>query len=171
MSPALVLNATFEPIAVVTSRRAVLLVVADKADIVEAGDDEWRSARGSIQVPRVVRLRRYVRIPYRTTIPLTSRNLMARDGHVCAYCPKRATTIDHVHPRSRGGLHRWENVVAACMACNQAKGDRTLKELGWKLQRRPHAPTGRAWLTIGIADRDPSWEPYLTGAGPAVAGV
>jgi 5-methylcytosine-specific restriction endonuclease McrA len=171
MSPALVLNATFEPIAVVASRRAILLVLADKADIVEAGDDEWRSATAAIRVPLVVKLRRYVRIPYRTTIPLTGRNLMARDGHVCAYCPKRASTIDHVHPRSRGGQHRWENVVAACAGCNQKKGDRTLKELGWKLTRRPFAPTGRAWLMIGVADRDPSWEPYLTGAGLAPAGV
>lgn len=171
MGPALVLNATYEPIAVVPTRRAIILVLTDKADIVEAGDDEWRSAATAVPVPVVVRLRRYVRIPYRARVPLTRTNLLARDNHRCAYCPARATTIDHVVPRSKGGLHRWENVVAACERCNGRKGDKTLAQLGWRLPFTPKAPHGRAWLVIGYTDRVPAWEPYLAGASLAAAGT
>lgn len=171
MGPALVLNATFEPLAVVPTRRAILLVLADKADIVEAGDDEWRSAATSIRVPVVVKLRRYVRVPYQARAPLTNRAVLARDNHRCVYCSKKASTVDHVHPRSKGGRHVWENVVAACQRCNSVKDNKTLAQLGWGLTFKPFAPTGRAWLVMGIAARDPSWEPYLAGTDLAVAGV
>jgi 5-methylcytosine-specific restriction endonuclease McrA len=160
MSRALVLNATFEPLAVVELRRAVVLVLSDKAEVLEH-DGVWHSASASVAVPAVIRLRRYVRVPYRARAPLTRNGLMARDGGRCQYCDARATTVDHVMPRSRGGRHRWENVVAACRRCNSRKADRTLAELGWDLPRRPHAPTGRAWLVMGVAAVDPRWEPYL----------
>lgn len=161
MAPALVLNATYEPIAVVSIKRAIVLVLAEKAEIVAAGDDEWRSATAAVPVPVVVRLRQFVKIPYRSRIPLTRQNLMVRDGHTCAYCGKRATTIDHVVPRSKGGPHRWENVVAACERCNGKKGDRTLAQLRWTLPFTPTAPHGRTWLVLGKAERAPEWEPYL----------
>lgn len=170
MAPALVLNATFEPIAVVSTKRAIVLVLTDKAEIIEAGDDEWRSATTTVQVPVVVRLRRYVKIPYRARVPLTRRNLLARDRHRCAYCPSTATTIDHVVPRAKGGPHRWENVVAACQRCNGVKADRTLAELGWQLPFTPKSPHGTAWLVIGISHRVPEWEPYLSTV-PAFAGA
>lgn len=170
MAPALVLNATFEPIAVVSTKRAIVLVLADKAEIVEASDDEWRSAAAAIKVPAVIRLRRYVRVPYRTRVPLSRQALMRRDGHVCAYCGKRASTIDHVVPRSKGGPHTWENVVAACARCNSQKADKTLAQLGWTLPFTPKAPHGTGWLVLGVADRDPSWEPYLD-AQSALAGA
>jgi 5-methylcytosine-specific restriction endonuclease McrA len=160
MSRALVLNATLEPLAVVPLRRAVVLVLADKADIVEQAG-VWHSASASVAVPAVIRLRHYVRVPYRARAPLTRSGLMSRDGRRCQYCGERATTVDHVMPRSRGGRHRWENVVAACGRCNTRKADRTLAELGWELPRRPFAPTGRAWLVLGVATVDPRWEPYL----------
>jgi 5-methylcytosine-specific restriction endonuclease McrA len=161
MSRALILNATFEPLAVVPLRRAVVLVLSDKADVVELSGGEWHSATAAVAVPAVIRLRRYVRVPYRARAPLTRNGLMARDGGRCQYCAERATTVDHVMPRSRGGRHRWENVVAACGRCNTRKADRTLAELGWSLPRRPTAPTGRAWLVLGVATVDPRWEPYL----------
>jgi 5-methylcytosine-specific restriction endonuclease McrA len=170
VAPTLVLNATFEPIAVVPTRRAIILVLTDKAEVVEAGDDEWRSATTAVPVPVVVRLRRFVKIPYRTRVPLTRQNLLVRDNHRCAYCPARATTIDHVIPRSKGGPHRWENVVAACERCNGKKDDRTLAQLGWRLSFTPKAPHGQAWLIVGIAERVPEWEPYLN-RSPALAGT
>src|SRR5690349_4795487 len=108
MSRALVLNATFEPLAVVPLRRAVVLVLADKADVVERSGGQWRSAGAAVDVPAVIRLRRYVRVPYRARAPLTRHGLMARDGWRCQYCTARAATVDHVVPRSRGGRHRWE---------------------------------------------------------------
>ena len=103
MPGALVLNATYEPLCVVPLRRAVVLVLAEKAVVVESGDGVMRSARASMPVPSVVRLSRYVRVPYRREVPLTRRAVLDRDRHACVYCGSRADTIDHVRPRSRGG--------------------------------------------------------------------
>ena len=94
-------------------------------------------------MPSVVRLTRYVRVPYRTHVGLSRRAIFARDGGRCAYCRGSAETIDHVFPRSRGGLHAWENVVAACARCNHSKGDKTPAELGWRLHALPAAPKRR----------------------------
>ena len=161
MSGALVLNATYEPLCVVPLRRAVILVLAEKAVLVAAGDGLMRSAHTSMPVPSVVRLARYVRVPYRRDVPLTRRAVLDRDGHTCAYCGTRAETIDHVRPRSRGGLHVWVNVVAACTRCNHRKGDRLLTELGWHLATTPHQPPPTVAVVLGWAKRDPSWQPYL----------
>ena len=162
MPGALVLNATYEPLCVVPLRRAVVLVLAEKAVIVEAAGVVLHSERISIPAPSVVRLSRYVRVPYRRAVPLTRRAVLERDGHVCVYCGTRADTIDHVRPRSRGGEHIWTNVVAACARCNHRKGDRLLTELGWHLPAHPAQPPVTIALVMGWAKRDPSWQPYLT---------
>jgi 5-methylcytosine-specific restriction endonuclease McrA len=161
MSGALVLNATYEPLCVVPLRRAVVLIMAEKAVLVEAGEGLVRSAHMSIPIPSVVRLSRYVRVPYRREVPLTRRAVLDRDGHNCAYCGSRAETVDHVRPRSRGGLHIWTNVVAACSRCNHRKGDRLLAELGWHLAVVPQQPPVTVAVVMGWAKRDPSWTPYL----------
>src|SRR3954451_16346423 len=111
LAHALVLNATYEPLGVVSSRRAVVLVLSGKAVAVEAGDGELHSEHLVMRVPVVVRLTRFVRVPYRMHVPLTRRAVFARDGGRCVYCTAPATSIDHVVPRSRGGEHVWENVV------------------------------------------------------------
>ena len=162
MSGALVLNATYEPLCVVPLRRAVVLVLAEKAIVVEAGAEVMHSARTSIQVPTVVRLSRYVRVPYRREVPLTRRAVLDRDTHLCMYCGIRADTIDHVRPRSRGGLHVWTNVVAACARCNHRKGDRLLSELGWHLEVAPSQPPATVAVVMGWAKKDPAWQRYLT---------
>ncbi len=172
MSRTLVLNASFEPIAVVDVGRAVILVLTQKAIVVEHGDRELRSPSTSLRVPTVIRLSRYVRIPYRAQVPVTNRNVLARDSYRCVYCRRaRATTVDHVVPRSRGGAHKdWSNLRAACRSCNHRKADRLLAELGWPDPQPVPVPTSRAWLIIGIATRDASWEPYLAAwAGPLAA--
>ena len=161
MSGALVLNATYEPLCVVPMRRAVVLVLAEKAVIVEAGDGLMRSERTAIQVPTVVRLSHYVRVPYRREVPLTRRAVLDRDAHSCAYCGIKADTIDHVRPRSRGGQHSWTNVVAACARCNHRKGDRLLSELGWRLSVPPAQPPATVAVVMGWAKRDPAWQRYL----------
>jgi 5-methylcytosine-specific restriction endonuclease McrA len=167
MSGALVLNATYEPLCVVPLRRAVVLVLAEKAVIVESGPSVLHSARVSLPAPTVVRLARYVRIPYRREVPLTRRAVLDRDAHRCAYCGSRADTIDHVRPRSRGGAHVWTNVVAACARCNHRKGDRLLAELGWHLQVAPAQPPRNVAAVLGWARREPSWQRYLAWAsGP-----
>ena len=168
MRGTLLLNATYEPLCVVPLRRAVVLVLAEKAEIVEAAEGRVRSSRTSLPLPSVIRLTTYVRVPFRAVLPLTRRSLLARDNARCAYCPRTADTIDHVVPRSRGGQHVWENVVGACRACNGKKGDRLLSELGWSLRTRPVAPRGTRWLVVGIGTVDPAWAPYLD-VGPSLA--
>ncbi|HJQ00031.1 MAG TPA: HNH endonuclease [Jatrophihabitans sp.] len=161
MPGTLVLNASYEPLCVVPIRRAVVLILAEKAYVVEAGGGYLHSAHRQVPVPQVVRLARYVRVPYRRQVPLTRRAVLARDAHRCVYCTVRADTIDHVVPRSRGGRNEWTNVVAACARCNHRKGDRLLGEIGWSLPRVPIQPSASVALVLGWAKRDPSWDRYL----------
>jgi 5-methylcytosine-specific restriction endonuclease McrA len=164
---ALLLNASFEPLCVLPARRAVVLVLKEKAEIIARNGAEFRSERLALPVPSVVRLHRYVRVPFRNRVPLSRRAVFVRDGHRCQYCHRPAENIDHVVPRSRGGGHVWENVVAACRACNARKEDRLPAECGLTLGRRPHAPHADLWLRATAGRIDPDWEPYLPGAVPA----
>jgi 5-methylcytosine-specific restriction endonuclease McrA len=158
---ALVLNASYEPLCVVSGRRAVVLLLTDKAVPVAEGDGILHSERAEVHVPAVVRLTRFVKVPYRATVPLTRRAVFARDGGRCVYCGAAATSLDHVVPKSRGGPHTWDNVVSACSRCNHTKADRGIAELGWRLRRIPVAPTGAAWRIVGAKRMDPRWRPYL----------
>ena len=161
MAEALVLNATFEPLCVVPGRRAVVLCLTAKAISVAETDSTLHSERAQVAVPSVVRLTRFVRVPYRATVPLTRKAVFARDGGRCVYCGAAATSLDHVVPRSRGGPHAWDNVVSACGRCNHVKADRGIAELGWRLRRPPAAPSGAAWRVIGARRVEPSWQPWL----------
>lgn len=161
MAYALVLNATYEPLCVVPARRAIVLLLAGKALAVENAEGEMHSERLAVRLPAVVRLTRFVRVPYRAQVPLTRRAVFARDGGRCVYCAAPATSIDHVVPRSRGGVHAWENVVSCCRRCNHAKADRALVEMGWHLRRAPAAPSGPAWRVLGTGRMHPRWRPYL----------
>src|SRR3954463_2630284 len=136
-SAALVLNATYEPLCVVPSRRAVVLLLTSHAGAVAEGDGVLHSARTDVTVPSVVRLTRFVRVPYRATVPLTRKAVFARDGGRCVYWGAAARSLDHVVPRSRGGSHTWDNVVSACGRCNHVKADRGIAELGWGARRAP----------------------------------
>jgi 5-methylcytosine-specific restriction endonuclease McrA len=160
---ALVLNASYEPLCVVPGRRAAVLVLTAKAVSVTEGDAVLHAASRAVRVPAVLRLTRYVRVPYRATVPLTRKAVFARDGGRCVYCDATATSLDHVVPRSRGGQHVWENVVSACGRCNHVKADRAVAELGWRLRRAPSAPSGAAWRVVGARRIDPRWWPFLDG--------
>jgi 5-methylcytosine-specific restriction endonuclease McrA len=162
MRSTLVLNATYEPLGVVPMTRAVVLVLAERAIVVEAGEGALHSERLTVALPSVVRLTRFVRVPYRRVVPLTRRGVFLRDGDQCAYCDARAETLDHVVPRSRGGRHEWENVVAACRPCNHRKADRLLRELGWALPFSPRPPAGASAMMLGSERRDPAWARYLS---------
>ncbi len=159
---ALVLNATYEPLSIVTSRRAVVLVLCNKADLVEDTDEVWHAEVRRFEVPSVVRLRTYVKVPYTRRVPLTRNAVFARDSHRCQYCRAPAESLDHVIPKAHGGQHTWENVVACCRRCNIRKGSRLPADVGFKLARTPSAPTYQGWLysTIGRI-QDPRWAPYL----------
>jgi 5-methylcytosine-specific restriction endonuclease McrA len=167
MPRSLVLNATYEPLAVVPIRRAVTLMLCDKADLVHAGDGHWRSAHASVEVPSVIRLRYFVRVPFQRRAPLSRKAVFMRDDHRCQYCSRRAENLDHVVPRSRGGEHVWENVVACCARCNTAKRDRLLQETTMTLARTPQVPTHMNWVTVAMGTVPPPWEQYLLiGQGP-----
>ncbi|MFM7542575.1 MAG: HNH endonuclease [Actinomycetales bacterium] len=157
----LVLNATYEPLGVVSDRRALILVLNNRATMVEDSGVELRYATGSLSLPAVIRLHKFVKIPYRHTVPLSRRAIFARDGGRCVYCTAAATSIDHVVPKSRGGDHTWDNVVSACHKCNHLKADKTLKELGWRLRSIPREPVGAAWRILGTGRADTRWVPYL----------
>ena len=170
-SAALVLNASYEPLCVVPSRRAVVLVLSAKAVMVAEGDGVLRAATQAVPVPAVLRLTRFVKVPYRAMVPLTRKAVFARDGGRCVYCDAVATSVDHVVPRSRGGAHEWENVVSACGRCNHVKADRGIAELGWRLRRQPTAPTGTAWRIVGARRIDPRWTPFLHDLPADVVGL
>ncbi len=164
MGRALVLNASYEPLCVVPARRAVVLVLSGKADSVHDSDEELHSEKLALAVPSVVRLRYYVRVPYQRTTALTRRAVFHRDDFRCQYCGGDAESIDHVIPRSRGGPHAWENVVAACRRCNAGKGDRLLSETSLALPRRPVAPRELSWVVVAVPEVPEHWEPYLVPA-------
>ena len=157
----LLLNATYEPLCVVSSRRAIVLVLASKAEPVDSAPEVVHAETVSLAVPIVVRLTRYVRVPYPAQVPLSRRAVFTRDGSTCVYCGGSATSIDHVVPRSRGGTHTWDNVVAACRRCNHTKADRSLAELGWSLPHPPRTPSGAAWRLLGARTVDPRWKEWL----------
>ena len=167
----LVLNASYEPLNVVTERRAIVLLIKDKAQLVEAREGRVRAESFSIPRPTVIRLVAYVRIPYRFQLPVSRRGVLARDGYACQYCgacPARSElTIDHVVPRSHGGRRTWKNLVTACIRCNHRKGGRTPAQAGMKLRATPSAPRYVAVAFISISERDERWKKYIE---PSAAG-
>jgi 5-methylcytosine-specific restriction endonuclease McrA len=163
----LVLNAGYEPLSVVSFKRAVVLVLAGKATVLVDSDVAVRSP-GSLhrpgvclRAPSVILLQRYVRTQRRRSVLVSRRGVLRRDGHRCGYCQAAASTIDHILPRSRGGTDSWENLTACCLRCNGAKGNRTPEEMGWRLVARPQAPMGPAWALRGVDTWDPSWSEFL----------
>ncbi|MGV9668027.1 HNH endonuclease [Nocardia niigatensis] len=165
----LLLNATYEPLTALSARRAIVLLICDKADTVHDNPEGpvVHSAGTAVALPSVIRLRNYVRVPYRARVPMTRAALMHRDRYRCAYCGGKAETIDHVIPRSRGGAHSWENCVASCAPCNHRKADKLLSELGWVLHHPMVAPKGPHWrLLSASSELDPTWLQYL-GEGAA----
>ena len=162
MSGALILNATYEPLTVVSDRRAVVLVIHGKAVILERRDEQWSSEVRTVPVPSVIKLTSFVRVPYQRTVPVTRRAVFGRDDHTCQYCSGPAESIDHVIPRSRGGKHTWDNVVAACRRCNVRKGSRLPSEANLPLLKRPGPPQRYGWIYASAGFRlDPVWDRYL----------
>jgi len=157
----LVLNQNYEPLSVTNAKRAVVLIYLGKAEAVERDGIMVCSAYRDFPLPSVVRLFLHVRPPKRE-ISLTRKNVIKRDGHTCQYCGTRSgpMTTDHVQPRTRGGKDTWENLVCACVACNNRKGNRTLAESGMKLFRRPRRPFYFHFIQNYLTE-DVRWKPYL----------
>jgi 5-methylcytosine-specific restriction endonuclease McrA len=161
----LVLNASYEPLNITSWRRAMVMLLKGKAEGLE--HDRAQPIRPDLLLPTVIRLRQFVRVPYKQ-VPLTRRNVLHRDGHICQYCGHQGEplSIDHVLPRSRGGTDAWENVTTACVPCNTRKGNRTPREAGMPLRREPRRPPGslsfEAHRRIGNG-LNREWEKYLIG--------
>jgi 5-methylcytosine-specific restriction endonuclease McrA len=160
----LVLNASYEPLNVCTVRRALVLILKQKAEVLEHGDGVLRSETMRLDEPEVIRLVTYVRVPrdiHRRRI--TRKAVLARDGWTCQYCgtEKPGLTVDHVIPRSRGGESVWENIVASCAACNRRKGNRLPHEIRMHPRSSPRPPGPTVFIRIAAPRTPPTWEPYL----------
>lgn len=165
------LNATFEPLCVVPVRRAVVLVLKQKAEVVHQDGGSLHSERITLPIPSVIRLKYFVRVPLRARASLSRRAVFVRDHFACQYCGSQAENVDHVIPRSRGGTHTWDNVVAACRACNTKKENRLPHEVGLKLRTKPVPPRETVWIIVAVGRVDPKWEPYLDGGARRAAHV
>ena len=161
MANSLILNATYEPLSIVSTRRAVVLVLGERAETVHTTGRVIHSEFLEIDEPSVVRLSRYVHVPRHRRRGFSRRAVLHRDEHRCQYCGSRAESVDHVVPRSRGGAHDWENVVTACRRCNTRKSDRPLAESGLWLRREPRVPRLSTWFVMMAGSVPRSWEPYL----------
>ena len=190
----LVLNRHYMAIHVVDVRRAFGLLVRDLAEVIHIEDgqyanydfqswreiselkcefkephDDWiRSVNFEIQVPRVLRLLRFDRVP-KQRVRLNRRNIFARDANRCQYGGKRYPTselsLDHVVPTCRGGGTSWDNLVCACVKCNVRKGGRTPQEAGLKLVRKPVRPKASPLLTVKLGNpKYASWKSFLNSA-------
>jgi 5-methylcytosine-specific restriction endonuclease McrA len=165
-TPVLVLNATYEPIHVCGARRALVLMLKGVAAAEELSLLQVHSATRAIDVPSVIRLLEYRRIP-RQTRALSRKNILVRDRHICQYCERSFSagelTLDHVMPRSRGGNSSWENLVACCRRCNNRKGDHLPEEAGMELTRRPrpfNLHTSRSLMRM-LGHHQETWRKYL----------
>jgi 5-methylcytosine-specific restriction endonuclease McrA len=159
----LVLNATYEPINVCTVRRAVVLLLKDKAEMIERSEWQLHSATSAMSRPVVIRLVSYVRIPRDThRRKITRRAVFARDDWTCQYCGSRSNlTVDHVVPRSKGGPSSWENIVASCAPCNRRKGSALLRQAGMHLSREPGTPSPHVFIAVASPIIPAAWRAYL----------
>jgi 5-methylcytosine-specific restriction endonuclease McrA len=163
--PVLVLNANFEPINICSTRRAIGLILNDKATLVLNGRGEIRTVSRTFPRPSVIRLDYMIKRP-RPRVRLTKREILRRDDYTCQYCGQHASylTIDHIIPRRLGGRHTWENLVAACPSCNHRKGGRTLEQVQMRLLHQPHEPPASATYIFGRhLKNNLEWLPFVEG--------
>jgi len=159
----LVLNQSYEPISVCSAKKAFLLVYLLKADLVAEREDRvLRSVNATYPYPSVIRLSSYIRVKFKN-IELSRRNILRRDNNQCQYCGKISSplTLDHIIPRSRGGMDTWDNLVTACVRCNNRKGNQTPEEAGMKLAKQPRKPHHVIFLKNFMGKVDEAWKPYL----------
>jgi len=158
----LVLNKDYQPLSVCSANRSIKLLFLDKAEMLhDYSDRKIRTVSKEYSYPSVIRLRRFINLPYKKIV-LSRHNLMKRDGNHCLYCGSTNNlTIDHVLPSSRGGQDTWENLVTACNECNVYKGDRTPDEAGMELSQEPFRPVHITFFQslLGVIQDD--WKPYL----------
>ena len=164
----LLLNASYEPLRVITWQKAVVLLFKGKVEVIASYNRRIRGVRITLELPSVLRLLRRVRVTRRFhQVPFSRSNIYLRDKYRCQYCAERfqasELTFDHVVPVSKGGRKVWENIVTCCIECNRKKGGKTPREAGLTLVRRPKRPTylPAHAITYGMAEVPKSWRDYL----------
>ena len=159
----LVLNATYEPINVCTVRRATVLLLKAKAELIERANWSLRSEHTTMPRPMVIRLVSYVNVPRDThRRKITRRAVFARDGWTCQYCGARSNlTVDHVIPRSKGGDSTWENIVASCAPCNRRKGDLMPAQANMVPRHKPRAPNPHVFIHVASPTIPSAWKQWL----------
>ncbi|MCP4632235.1 MAG: HNH endonuclease [candidate division Zixibacteria bacterium] len=159
----LVLNQNFEPLSVCSARRAVVMTYLGKADIVETYDGlGFSSVKSFIPLPSVVKLDIYVKVPHKRIV-LTRKNIIKRDNHTCQYCGRkdRPMTVDHIIPKQYDGKDTWENLVCACVKCNNKKSNKTPEQANLKLRSKPKRPNHITFIKQFIGISDERWKRYL----------
>jgi len=143
----LVLNADYQPVNTTSFKKGCKLVYKGKAEILVLDEEKNLVSANLMEArPKVIRLLKYIYLPYRR-LTLTKQNILKRDGHRCGYCESRENlTLDHIIPKSRGGTNSWENLVTCCARCNGKKDNRTPAEAGMKLRVEPYAPTFKSLI-------------------------
>ena len=163
--PVLTLNANFEPLNVCNTKRALMLVLSGKAEIIINGRGTIRSANAEFEIPSVIKLGAMIKRP-RPRVSLSKKEVLRRDNYTCQYCGSRPhfLTIDHVRPRHLNGPHSWENLVAACVPCNRKKGGKTLDKVNMPLRRPPKEPKPSAMYRFGkhLQNRQ-EWRQFIEG--------
>jgi 5-methylcytosine-specific restriction endonuclease McrA len=159
----LILNQDYSALTVCTVPKAFILVYLNKAELVsEAADLQLRSVSHTFPMPTVIRLFKYVHLPYKGVI-LNRHNIFKRDGHSCQYCGTfENLTLDHVVPKSRGGLSKWDNLTTACKRCNSRKGDFLPEEASMPLKQKPYKPSFIVFLRDFSGHIEEDWRPYLS---------
>ena len=167
MESTLLLNASFEPLKIISWQRAITLLFAGKVEVIEEYSREVHSVTFSVKLPSILRLLKYVKVKKSRIVKFSRANIYARDKYTCQYCDttfrSEELTFDHVIPVSRGGTKSWENIVTACIDCNRRKGGLTPAEAGMKLVQKPVEPS---WvpslsLTLVFKNAPESWRDYL----------
>ena len=149
-------------------RRALVLALKGTAEVIHTNGHTFHSESLTMQAPSVVRLNYFVKVPYRSRASLSRRAVFVRDNFECQYCGRPAENVDHVVPKSRGGAHTWDNVVAACRPCNSRKENRSPADVGLRLRRSPQPPHDSVWIVVAVDRVDPEWEQYLARPRTAV---
>jgi len=162
MRKVLVLNTTYEPVNVCSVRRALVLILKEKAEAIEHADACFHAEHQTFRLPHVIRLRHFVSVPRAASKRISRRAVFARDRHRCQYCGSdHHLTVDHVIPRSKGGPDSWDNVVTSCAPCNLKKGDRLPHLANMRLACRPRPPEPASFVFMHVDEIHDSWRPYL----------
>ena len=166
MDRTLLLNTTFEPLGVVSWKKAITLVVLEKVEVIREYEKEIRSVSRSVRLPSVIRLLGFVRNNH-NGVKFSRKNVFMRDDYTCQYCGERFEpknlTCDHITPKSRGGITEWTNIVTSCIYCNLRKGDKLPDEVGMHPRRKALRPTGfhLLVLNLGIKVLPDYWKEYV----------